>query len=746
MPFSFRLPADAALGAARFHISTAFVAASLPVIAFSAAALPLQAQTPADNVPEVAQTRITAAKGILSRKITGAPARADALRVTILGDGSGGSLQMRILQTGQTGTLGGFYAAPPVSIDWKGWKTITFPLSTFAFSASTNPTAQSDGTPGVGQLGANASELQMVIVAPTTRLFFDDLGWASAGDAPDAPLLAVLDTFDAPKSAWSAIGDWEEQRSVSSGPVTIAQYVKTGTGALQVIVRTPGLNEQQLREPALIPRLQKTPGQGFVVFSRPALQDITLESTPIPREKTATLVAMSACADETESGAFAVFAARALKGATVKLGGPLTLKGGGASIPASAVDLHVVRFSSDDPDGLQLLLKDDRQVVDGPTAKVRLTGDPVTDIPQNASKKFWVTVKVPARQKPGIYTSKLVLSAPGAKPLGIPLTVEVLPLPIKTAFLQYGIDVRSRLGAGGPLGEDTVSPERFAQQLADIREHGFGFVVLHDKPGPDLMAALKLYKEAGLASRGPVVIASPVTASDVSDLEAAKKTLGFAPDFLFYYAFPPEALQSSDAASRYASDINSVSRASLLVANVDSRATYTTLGSALGVPNYNVSSDYAQGLIANGRRGTSNRDWWNWNIGSQSPETNRYLAGFLLYRTGSSSSPLYGALPGPYETAVVPVEGGIVRSVQWEAVREGIDDIRYIGILKGLIRELRDLKAYKKETDLADSYLIGALAKPLIELSPSDQQDIRRNIIERALNLQTLLAKANKGR
>ena len=149
-----------------------------------------------------------------------------------------------------------------------------------------------------------------------------------------------------------------------------------------------------------------------------------------------------------------------------------------------------------------------------------------------------MTVKVPPRQKPGIYTSKLVLSAPGAKPLGIPLTVQVLPLAMKTAFLQYGVDVRSRLGAGGPLGQDTVTPERFAQELADIRNHEIGFVVLHDKPGPDLTAALKAYKDAGLSSRGPVVIASPVTGDDVTALEATKRDLGFPADFLFYYAFP----------------------------------------------------------------------------------------------------------------------------------------------------------------------------------------------------------------
>lgn len=694
-----------------------------------------------------AHAQITVAKGIVSRPIASpAPSGADAVRVSVFGDGSGAKLQLRLLQTGESGVLGGYYAAPSVTVDFKGWKTIIFPLSTFAFESQTNPDAQTDGTPGSASLASNASEVQMVITAPSTRLFFDDLGWTTAQAAPADALLGTIDSFDDAKTAWITTGDWEEQRTVSTGLTKAAQFVKNG-GALQVVVRTPGLNEQQIREPTLIPRLQKAAGQSFTVFSRATFQNITLESTPIPRDVAKAEVSLTACADESESGAFAVFAARPLKGATVKIAGPLVRTGGGASLPISNIDVRVVRISSSDPDAPQLLLKDDRQAIEGPTSRVRLTGDPVCDIPENASKKFWVTVKVPATQKPGVYTTKLILSAPGAKPFGIPLTLEVLPLTMKTAFLQYGIDLRSRLGSDGlGPGEVTVSPETFAVQLADIRDHGFRFVVLHDKPGPDLQAALKLYKDAGLSRKGPVVVTAPVTKNDVAGLEAAKSTLGLDSDFLFYYAFPPDAVKSGDAARDYALAVRDGSRSSLLVSPIDSRASYANLGTALDVPVYNVSSDYAQKLISDGKRTTSNRDWWTWSIGNQSPLKDRLLAGFLLYKTGASSSPLYGALAGPYDKAVVPVEGGVVDTVQWEAVREGIDDIRYIGILKGLIRELRDLKAFKAETDLADSYLIGALQKPLTGLGPSEQQELRRNLISRAVKLQALLTKASKGK
>ncbi len=86
-----------------------------------------------------------------------------------------------------------------------------------------------------------------------------------------------------------------------------------------------------------------------------------------------------------------------------------------------------------------------------------------------------------------------------------------------------------------------------------------------------------------------------------------------------------------------------------------------------------------------------------------------------------------------------PAQDGIIDTLQWEAAREGVDDIRYITNLKTYLRELKDLKIRKAATDEAEAFLQKALARPLATLPPGELQTIRRGIVDQALRLLTLL-------
>lgn len=720
-------------------------------------------------------------RGILGRRIDSAPAGADALRVSVLGDNSGGRLQVRLLAPGQDGALTGYFAAPEVALDFEGWKTLILPLSQFTFHSDNNPEITRDGL-GTPEALANAVGVQFAVLSSASRVFLEDLAWAKADSTPTDPPLAVIDSFDQADAAagWKSVGDYNERRSVDASINRVAAFVKSG-GSLQMVVRSRAQTDQQLHEPALRVRLAKTPTLPYVVFARPPFETITSDSTPSPAETkpNMTTVGLFACAGEIEPGTFAVYSALPLKGATIALKGPLTataapVKGkASASLPASAVDLHVVRSGGTAENAPQLLMKDDRQPLSGPSPKVRLVGAPVTDIPAGSTKQFWITVRVPRNQAPGTYSGILVFSAPGVKPSGIPFTVEVLPLNLRTAHFQYGIDLPSVLqGADSPRpGERAVTPQEMTAQLANIRDHGIKLVTLHGAPS-SLTEPLRLYKESGISNAGPVVIANPLTGpDDFSAIENLRSTVGLAPTFEFYYRLPGEALTDAAAAGRYAESARNANRNALVVAPVDSSSTYGELARAGGdafAPVYAVSSDYAQKVLTEGRRFTPNRDWWSWNISQQSPVRNRLLAGFLLWKTGNG---MYGAFPGPYQfvpegtdpysvvnaspedatmsptaprpqLAAFPVEGGVLDTLQWEAVREGIDDVRYADVLKTLSREIKDLKIRKDATDLAESYLLGVMGKPLLSLSPREHQVFRREIANQCLKLQAILAKA----
>ena len=119
---------------------------------------------------------------------------------------------------------------------------------------------------------------------------------------------------------------------------------------------------------------------------------------------------LQACPEQIQAASFCVYSRTALQDVTVTL--PSDLQAVGHSLSRSSVDVRVVKVWNQagtgpmqDPDSAgatpELLVKDDRVPLSGTNPAVRLTGAPVTDIPADSTKQFWVTVSVPARYAAG---------------------------------------------------------------------------------------------------------------------------------------------------------------------------------------------------------------------------------------------------------------------------------------------------------------------------------------------------------
>lgn len=715
-------------------------------------------------------------KALIKRRLAApVPAGTDAIRVSVLGDGSGARVQIRLLSptSSAVGGVESYYASPFIVLDYKGWKTVTLPLSAFTFRSEQNPeTNASVSSDTLFSLLPTINTVQVAVSAsPTAKLFLDDMVWATAVSGPTDPPLGIIDDFEAaapaPASAWNPTGDYEQLRITQIGQNRVAAYVKNGLGSLQIVVRPTSIDEKQLYAPALDTRLKKLTKQPYAVYVRPPFQSIRPNSAPSVQELSAPpRLEMTACAGETEPTTFSVFSAADLKNATVKIMGPFRSESGQSELPLSAIDVHVVRLGDGKPRTdptlplPELLMKDDRggEILGGDLPAVRLTGDPLTDIPADTSKQFWVTVAVPKNQVNSIYSGQLVFSAPGMKPTTIPIRINVLPIQLRTAFLQYGIDLRSRLSAdGNAAGDRVVAPDVYAAELANVRDHGFRIVTLNDSIAA-LPQAMDIYKQAGLSLNGPVVINTPIrTREEIQKVEALRQSLGFSSGFEIYYKVPTD-LTTETPTSTLGDYVKTVRKASnnkaLVVAPVATKAKYDLLSPALdsGVfaPIFAASSDYTSALVATGKRRIGNHDYWSWNVALQNPIRNRLLAGYLLCRTGANSSPLYGAFADPrapnIDSSAVntsgvfyPVQGGIINTIQWEAVREGIDDVRYFGALKNYIRDLKDRQLRKDLTTESDNYAAAVLKKPLWTLSPLDYQKTRQGMINQTLKLLTAI-------
>ena len=299
-------------------------------------------------------------RGIIGRHIDPAPAGADALRIAVCGDSTGGHLQIRLLAPGEDGALTGYFAAPDVTVDFSGWKTLTLPLSSFTYHSDNNPETSNDGLGSSSSL-ANASTIQISLVSSATKIFVDDLGWTKADAAPaDAPL-AAIDAFENADSVanWKPVGDFNERRSVDYSLNHVATYVKGGSGSLLMVVRSSGQTEQQLHEPVLHARLSKVPALPYVVYARQPFETITVDSTPSPQElRVPAALSLFATPGQTEPTTFAVYSALPIEGAKATIKVPLVSKTGG-SLPASAIEMHVIHNAGAYENAPQILMKDD---------------------------------------------------------------------------------------------------------------------------------------------------------------------------------------------------------------------------------------------------------------------------------------------------------------------------------------------------------------------------------------------------
>ena len=99
--------------------------------------------------------------------------------------------------------------------------------------------------------------------------------------------------------------------------------------------------------------------------------------------------------------------------------------------------------------------------------------------------------------------------------------------------------------------------------------------------------------------------------------------------------------------------------------------------------------------------------YWYSNAGREYPDANRYKAGFFAWRCGSTGQ-LYWAYDntgndlwndfdsrGHDHNAVYIIDGKIRSTIQWEGIREGLDDLRYIYMLEKLIARYPDAPAAK---------------------------------------------------
>lgn len=775
-------------------LSTSLIAVTLsPALARSVrpAKRPAALRRPRPLTPVIHGKAAEPVQTLLVRDDLPAMAANNGVRIWVHGDGSGANLRVRVLAPALSASSAAEalprdeWISTPIPISFLDWREFVIPKEKFSrrsappLPAAFDPALPADAQPAIADppstpsapdwAAANGLALDVTTSRQTT-LVVDDIAWVTLDTAGQGTASTPVTDFEQGNvGAWNPVGTAEETGAVKYGVETQPGLVHGGRVSFRLTVTPPDLSRQASLFSAQ--ESMNASGKPYLVWLPASLFARVLPNSLPAAVGTSSEVTLQACPEQTQAGTFCVYSSTDLKNVVVSL--PQDLQGIGHVIPKTDVEVHVVKVWTQsgsgplrDPDTAgpapELLVKDDRPSLSGLAPDVRLTGPAVCDIAADTSKQFWLTISVPRNTPHGSYIGRLAVSSRDLPaPFTVRVVLNVLPLRLLSPAKQYGIDLRSRLDPapqtlpssdGHDLVTDFVSKDTLDQQLADIYAHGFTIASLYDSPVA-LWDALTEYRNYGLGTPYNLYKGD----GDPKTLEKQRGDHN-APALTYYCDPEPTA-----AALTRMTPLNKYGIPNATY--IPRQADYDALSATSDIVVYNRDSEYPQQLLRNkGQRVSMTRDWWYWPATNSDPKINRVDSGYLLWKSN-----LYGAFLPDYQTAfgtdpydetsagaspskaafrplmlTYPVKDGVLDTLQWEACREGVNDVRYLTTMYAAMRECKDAHIAKPLVEEAETYVKTFLDKPLANLPEAQYDTFRTGVMNHAIQLRRAVDTYNK--
>ncbi|MCX6906921.1 MAG: DUF4091 domain-containing protein, partial [Verrucomicrobia bacterium] len=504
--------------------------------------------------------------------------------------------------------------------------------------------------------------------------------------------------------------------------------------------------------------------RGFVAWTPNWMELIYTNSVPTAAA-VARPCATFATPGEYEPVAVALRSLRPLKGARVEVGnlaGP-----GGQSIPAAAVEARAVRCWAQ---RLGSSWSHDYRVMPELLEKL-----PAVDVPAGFTKEFWLTIHVPPRAQTGEYRGPRRLVTADGERWETPRRLEVLPFTLAPTERVVGMYWHDQAG----------EPELLDRQVRDMVEHGMRAVTISRSPkvsnvdgklvvdANELLAFLQRLRRLGLTGpipynnsfEGLLQRAFPQGDFDRLYVELIRelKQVSNQPDALKLLYYPVDEIGNADERGRRAHDLCA------LIAKVPGATSYITVNNyAAGEKwgdtfdiwcgNIEYTVEQERRLLARGKRylryGSAYlndcrkaRNSCGFGFYRRPAEAMYYW--HYQYPVGDPFNDFDGnardwcaAYPGP--------DGTPIPTMDWESLREGVDDLRYITTLKQLAaRAGKGNAAQKQAAAKARAELATVLATDeetkvnqynfAESLGHDDYNALRRRLADRIAEMVTAL-------
>lgn len=495
-------------------------------------------------------------------------------------------------------------------------------------------------------------------------------------------------------------------------------------------------------DPADCPKLSDVinPGENVLFFKRPAFEAVYENYVPQAAE-IGNQLDYQAPQGECGTIFFNVYSRVDLNSVNVTY---TDFQGVSGIIPKANFDLRVVknwfqaaRGASTVADQLPvyvpgLLLHNDQIPLetDQTLSQIKVPSLPILDhvetkIRQYTSRQFAMIVKVPEGTPSGYYFSTIVLSADGIAPQTLTLNLEVLPFMLKDTGKTYTIwhmmDTDKNYAKAMRLNIWDI----LRMDMVDIKNHGLNSIIFYSyNDGSYYLPLSELeVQTAKIANAQQLGFKKAIIYTAVRPNNITQGITSALTDMMTSYGFEPWLYAVDEFGSVGLSYMmNEEISKSMVIRGVGGKVVTTTVkaaSDALDDPNNSVYTPFGLGTY-------QPLDWAIYSLGEQyqfdlmagiaqkNPnkvesyywqcrdfQLNRYLFGYYplltgldgpaihLYRAAGSNYQFYNDFDWtgptrrfrPYELAYPSVEGP-VPTFQWEAVREGILDGKYLATWK----------------------------------------------------------------
>lgn len=544
------------------------------------------------------------------------------------------------------------------------------------------------------------------------------------------------------------------------------ELYKSQGGGMPEILAPSDWREEEFFKPATSAFSEKTYLRGYAVYERNYMD---LKNPNFPKDDLK-VIELSAAWGEYEPIVFAIFAVEDLNGLKIDLSDLADAKGN--LINKANIDIRSAT-----------------NVPKKKGKKQRFTLDPILlerfnslTIKKDKYEIFWLTIFIPPDTPPGDYTGKICIK-PSNKPESfVELKINVLPFVLQKPPVNFGIyyDIDSRWKG--------FYPQNFKRDLIDIREHGLTTLTIYFAPKinfeNDVLSVdfskgaycspfgldefMTEYFKAGFTSPAPFLgVWYPL----MGELENTAGFPSYSKEFDSYYAEAlklieehrikmgwPEFLYSpEDEPANNEKKMEKVKcYLPLIKKTLPHNRTYLTLNGLRLALNEGKELDtwldvrcyaFFNKTLTDETFGAED-EFWIYNGGSETKDKallDRYFYGFFALKTGAK-----GVMQWVYQWPIshtsipskelfeqgeqgwyyaYPSYDGPIPTQYWEALREGIDDGKYIYTLQQFIGRAKNSgnNEIAKEAVVAENKLSDIMSRiDIYHRIPEESESARR--------------------